>query len=218
MRGSSFPTTNQQPVCTGSWSWSHPARQRNGFSTWCGGSRWSTRSCPVGSVGARRCRRWSRQLWAKKDESRNLRALRRLRADRPIVRSVTGQRRRAPSSSSHRPRRANRSAQSKERNPNPAQRCGVKPKRERETDMRALVISDTYHLRATARIVPTPCSYSRRICSYSSTLLLLMAKPSSFPGTKPQNKLTGSASSWGQFRPSKGANSERNHHCRRADQ
>src|ERR1019366_4333908 len=40
----------------------------------------------------------------------------------------------------------------------------------------------TPNFRATARIVPAPCSYSRRICSYSSTLLLLVAKPSSFPG------------------------------------
>ena len=66
----------------------------------------------------------------------------------------------------------------------------------------------TPNFRATARIVPAPCSYSRRICSYSSTLLLLVAKPSSFPGEIPRNKITGSAFRWGQIRPSKGANSE----------
>src|ERR1017187_1714141 len=34
----------------------------------------------------------------------------------------------------------------------------------------------TPNFRATARIVPAPCSYSRRICSYSSTLPLLFSK------------------------------------------
>jgi hypothetical protein len=43
----------------------------------------------------------------------------------------------------------------------------------------------TPNLRDTSRIVPAPCSYSRRICSYSSSLLLLAAKPSSFSGLNP---------------------------------
>jgi hypothetical protein len=34
----------------------------------------------------------------------------------------------------------------------------------------------TPSFRATARIVPAPCSYSCRICSYSSTLALLFSK------------------------------------------
>jgi hypothetical protein len=34
----------------------------------------------------------------------------------------------------------------------------------------------TPNFRATARIVPAPCLYSRRICSYSSTLALLFCK------------------------------------------
>src|SRR5208283_5980345 len=45
--------------------------------------------------------------------------------------------------------------------------------------------------RATARIVPAPCSYSRRICSYSSTLTLLFSKPRLLPGSHARNKIHG---------------------------
>ena len=48
----------------------------------------------------------------------------------------------------------------------------------------------TPNFRATARIVPAPCSYSRRICSYSSTLALLFSKPPSFRAFKPETRYT----------------------------
>ena len=67
----------------------------------------------------------------------------------------------------------------------------------------------TPSFRATARIVPAPCSYSRRICSYSSTLALLFSKtvlPSGPRGQKQGTRFM--VYRWGQIRASKGANSE----------
>ena len=58
----------------------------------------------------------------------------------------------------------------------------------------------TPSFRATARIVPGAMLYSRRICSSSSTLLLLVAKPSLVSRQYPRNKMNGSATG--------GANSE----------
>src|SRR5450759_4932245 len=49
----------------------------------------------------------------------------------------------------------------------------------------------TPNFRATARIVPAPCSYSRRICSYSSTLVLLFSKPFFLLGFEARNKIHG---------------------------
>src|ERR1700683_5364723 len=49
----------------------------------------------------------------------------------------------------------------------------------------------TPNFRATARIVPAPCSYSRRICSYSSTLALLFSKTVlSFRAFMPETRYT----------------------------
>src|SRR5712692_6225331 len=71
----------------------------------------------------------------------------------------------------------------------------------------------TPSFRATARIVPPPCSYSRRICSYSSTLALLFSKIASPSGLlSPEQYTRFMFYRWGQIRASKGANSEyRNH-------
>src|SRR5665213_1722937 len=49
----------------------------------------------------------------------------------------------------------------------------------------------TPNFRDTARIVPEPCSYSLRICSYSSTLALLFSNPSILPGANARNKIYG---------------------------
>src|ERR1039458_1021235 len=49
----------------------------------------------------------------------------------------------------------------------------------------------TPNFRDTARIVPGPCSYSLRICSYSSTLALLFSNPSVLPGANARNKIYG---------------------------
>src|SRR6266478_6334339 len=71
----------------------------------------------------------------------------------------------------------------------------------------------TPSFRATARIVPPPCSYSRRICSYSSTFALLFSKIASPSGLEnPKQYTRFMFYRWGQIRASKGANSEyRNH-------
>src|ERR1019366_1125272 len=45
--------------------------------------------------------------------------------------------------------------------------------------------------RDTSRIVPEPCSYSRLICSYSSTLVLLFSNPSIPPGSDARFKIYG---------------------------
>src|ERR1035438_3779408 len=49
----------------------------------------------------------------------------------------------------------------------------------------------TPNFRDTARILPEPCSYSLRICSYSSTLALLFSNPSILPGANARNKIYG---------------------------
>ena len=66
----------------------------------------------------------------------------------------------------------------------------------------------TPNFRATARIVPAPCSYSRRICSYSSTLALLFSKTVLPSGPRrPKQDTRFLVYRWGQIRASKGAKS-----------
>ena len=66
----------------------------------------------------------------------------------------------------------------------------------------------TPNFRATPLIVPTPCSYSRRICSNSSTFLFLLSRWDSFPGqTRPKQDIQSLFQQGSQIRVSKWANS-----------
>ena len=75
-------------------------------------------------------------------------------------------------------------------------------------DRRRTIRRCTLNLRATPLMVPTPCSYSRRICSNSSTFVLLSNRPP-FWATTAQNSVASFCfQQGGQIRVSKWANSE----------